>query len=94
MSGAAAVPVKTESPWWRAPWDFAVHALVGTLIFIVIALAAVAIELVVRAVEIAGVNRAVTFGLRVGEFTIFAADLLMFIVFIWRTTARTLKGME
>jgi hypothetical protein len=91
----AAVPTQAQvAPWWRAPWDFAVHAVVGILIFVVIALAAIAIELIVRASEMVGINQTVVIGLRVGEYSIFCADLIMFLVFTWRTTTRAIRGLK
>jgi hypothetical protein len=34
-----------ESPFWIAPWEFAVHTLVGTSIFAIIAIPALALHL-------------------------------------------------
>jgi hypothetical protein len=39
------VAVSAAIPFWRAPWEFAVHGIVGTLIFAIIAAFAVAVEL-------------------------------------------------
>lgn len=80
--------------WWHAPWEFAVRAVVGILIFVVIALAAVALELVLQTLEAAHVNRGVILGLRAAEYAIFVADLVTFLVFIWRTTIRTIARLR
>lgn len=94
MAGATVAPIPIRRPWWHAPWEFAVHAVVGILIFLVIALAAIVIELVVRAADAAGANLVISYGLRIAEYAVFAADLLVFLVFIWRTTVKFLKGLE
>lgn len=70
------------------------HTVVGILIFVIIAAAAIAIELVVRAADAAGVNIVISYGLRLAEYAVFAADIVAFLVFIWKTTAKFLKGLE
>ena len=94
MTGIAATPSKDSQSRWQVAWEFAIQAVVGILIFVVIALAAVAIELVVQAVEYTHLSRIVVYGLRLGEYAIFCADLLTFLVFIWHTTTRTLKALN
>lgn len=37
--------------WWRPLWEFLIHVLVGTAIFLVVALAAVALSLFVNWLE-------------------------------------------
>jgi hypothetical protein len=64
------------------------------MIFLIIAIAAIAIELVVRAADAAGANVVVSYGLRIAEYAVFVADLVAFLVFIWRTTGSFLKGLE
>src|SRR5437016_2191575 len=44
----ASVPPQLVTPFWLVPWEFAVHALVGTSIFAIIAAAAVLLDLAVR----------------------------------------------
>jgi hypothetical protein len=93
MAGTATA--QSEHPqWWEVFWDFATHVFVGLLIFLVIASVAFAIEFVVRAFETARVNQVITLGLRVAEYATFCADLLMFLLFIWRTTAQTLRSLK
>ena len=89
----ASTEATSPANWWQAPWQFAVHAVVGLLIFTVIASAAVALDLFVRSLESHRVNSLIVWGLRVGEYALFLADLLLFLVFIWRTARRTLKEL-
>src|SRR5207302_3292722 len=90
----SSVPEPNDEPrWWVTPWTFAVHAVVGSLIFAVIASPAVALDLIVRALESQAVNGVILWGLRAAEYANFAADLLLYLVFIWRTTMRTLKKL-
>lgn len=82
--------VASAAPFWRAPWEFAVHVLVGSLIFGIIAGAAVLLDLAVRRLEARGTGRVVTIGLRGGEYALFLIDLVLFGVFLWRTAKRTI----
>jgi hypothetical protein len=82
-----------EPQWWDAPWQFAVHAVVGLLIFTVIAGAAVALDVFVRTLESHGMNGVIAWGLRVAEYALFLADLLLFLVFIFRTARSTLRKL-
>jgi hypothetical protein len=79
--------------WWVAPWEFAVRALVGILIFAVIAAGAIALDVLVRYLECHGINRIIVWGLRMAEFAVFFSDLGLFLVFIWRTFTRTLRKL-
>jgi len=91
QSGPAAVA--SDAPFWRAPWEFTVHALVGTFIFGIIAGAAVGLDLAVHRLETLGIGRMVIIGLKVGEYTLFLVDLVLFGVFLWRTAGRTIKHL-
>jgi hypothetical protein len=90
---AGSVGSSLGPPWWRVPWDFAVHVLVGTLIFTTIGLGALAIDLLIQSLEVIQVSPTVILGLRLAEYALFIADLTTFLVFIWRTTVRAIKGL-
>jgi len=90
MSDASLQPV---TPFWRVPWNFAVHAVVGTSIFAFIAAPAVLLDLAVRRLEAYRVDRVIIFGLRAAEYALFAVDLVIFGVFLWRTAKRTIKDL-
>lgn len=80
-------------PFWQAPTQFAVHALVGTCIFAIIAGAAVVLELAVRKLEMYGIGRVVILGLKAAEYALFGVDLILFACFLWRTANRTIKQL-
>ena|ERR1035437_2252577 len=80
-------------PFWRVPWEFAVHAVVGTLIFGIIAMAAVLLDLLVIRLEAYHTDAVIIFGLKGGEYALFGVDLLLFGVFLWRTAQRTIKHL-
>jgi hypothetical protein len=80
-----------EEPWWRPIKDFAVHVTVGSLIFAVIATPAVLIDVALR--QVAFGDTFLGWGLRVGEYAIFVADLLLFLVFLVRAVWRASKRL-
>jgi hypothetical protein len=43
-----ALPLDAEFPFWRAPWIFAIHGIVGTSIFAIIAALAVVLYFLVN----------------------------------------------
>jgi len=86
-------PLQPAAPFWLAPWQFAVHALVGTSIFAIIAAVAVALELAVHKLQSYGIGRVIIFGLKAGEYSVFGVDLFLFGVFLWRTANRTIKKL-
>jgi hypothetical protein len=85
--------MRSTAPFWLAPWEFAVHALVGTSIFAIIAAAAVALELAVHKLQTYGIGNVIIFGLKAAEYTVFGVDLFLFGVFLWRTAKRTIKNL-
>jgi len=51
------------------------------------------LDQVVRAADAAGAGLVISYGLRIAEYAVFLADLIAFLVFIWRTTVKFLKGL-
>jgi|ERR1035438_246668 hypothetical protein len=80
-------------PFWRVPWEFAVHAVVGTCIFAIIAAAAVLLEVIVRGLEGYKIGRVIILGLEAAEYVLFVVDLVLFGVFLWRTAMRTARRL-
>jgi hypothetical protein len=78
---------------WRVPWDFAVHALVGTSIFAIIAAPAVFIDLAVHRLEPYGIGPVIILGLKTGEYALLGTDLWLFGMFLWRTARRTIQNL-
>ena len=84
-----------EAPpaFWRAPVEFAVHAIVGSCIFGIIAAAAVLPELGLHKLKDYGIDRLIIFGLEAAEYSLFVTDLLLFMCFLWRAAKRTLPKL-
>lgn len=80
---------QSKPKWWEAPWQFLVHAIAGTFIFAVIASPAVALDFLVNYLSIQGVNIAIIYGLKIAEYALFAVDVALFLVFIFKTAYRT-----
>ena len=92
-------PATTTSPesknkfsLWPA-WDFAVHVTVGTLVFVIIASGAVALDVVIARLEPLGIDRIIMYGLKGAEYALFVTDLLLFLVFLAKTGARATRSL-
>ena len=83
----------SSEPFWRAPLEFVVHALVGTLIFAIIGGPAIILDVAVHATESYGMSVLVTYALKTAEYVLFVTDLILFVVFLWRTAARALRKL-
>src|SRR5689334_20907940 len=92
-SAGSSLQVQPAPPFWRAPLEFAVHTLVGTAIFAIIAAAAVGLDIVVRNLETHGISSGIGFGLNVAEYAIFVTDLILLIVFLCRTAKRAMRKL-
>jgi hypothetical protein len=77
---------------WREHWipllEFLVHVLVGTTLFVGIAIPAVLLNLSVQWLASSGLNvsNLILVGLEVAEYAVFGLDLLLLIVYLLRTT--------
>ena len=85
--------VESVVVFWRGPWEFAVHGVVGTSIFAIIAAFAVVLDLALSKLEAYGVGGVIIFGLKAAEYGLFVTDLVLFAVFLWRTAKRTLQRL-
>jgi hypothetical protein len=93
MAGPAQSLSEPVLPFWRVPWEFAVHAPVGTSIFGIIAGVAVLLDLAVIRLEVYHTDAVITWGLKGGEYALFGVDLVLFGVFLWQTAKRTAKRL-
>jgi hypothetical protein len=84
---------QSPGPFLRAPVKFAVHAVVGTSIFATIAVFAIGLNIAVQKLETYKISTVIIDGLEFAEYTLFATDLTLFVVFLWRTAKRTLKHL-
>jgi hypothetical protein len=76
-----------------ALWELLVHIMVGTLVFVVIALAAVGLDFIVGWLSKTETSIIIIRGLQAAEYFLFLVDLILFFVFVWRTAYRTLKRL-
>jgi hypothetical protein len=91
---ASSQDVIGDAPWFIPIVEFAGHILGGTAIFLLIAGAGWLIHRVTTAV---GTDNVVLhYGLIVSEFIVFAADSLLFILFVlrsfWRAARKLVRG--
>jgi len=73
-----------------SPWQLLIHFLSGTIVFMVVALLAVGISILVHYFSSMGVTVFIIYGLQIAEYLLFVVDLILFIVFVLRTAWRTL----
>jgi hypothetical protein len=83
----------TKRAFWEAPWTFFIEVLTGTLIFLVIAAAAVGLNLILHKLEEIKIDLVLIYGLRGAEYLLFGADLLLFLRFLYLTTVHTWKRL-
>lgn len=81
----------------RKPWESAVdvfiHVIVGTFCFLVIVGLAVGLNLLVHLLEGWGVSNFVILVIQGGEYALLGADILLFIVFLVKTTWRATQDL-
>jgi hypothetical protein len=77
----------SRPPFWQVPCEFAVHAIVGTCIFAIIAAVAVLLSWAIHKIE-AYTTVTVIYLLTAAEYALLVTDLLLFGVFLWRTAKR------
>jgi hypothetical protein len=87
------MPEETPERWWIPVRDFGLHTIVGTLIFALISLPAIALNLFVTWLERFSISPIVTYGMEIAEYTIFGADLVLFVWFIVRTALKAGRRM-
>jgi hypothetical protein len=78
---------------WETPWEFASHAVVGIAIFLIMAVPAVCLDLLVRSLETHGIGSVIFFCLKTAEYALVGADLVLFLAFLWRTVRRTIPKL-
>ncbi len=83
-----------EHPWWVPIWEFLVHTVVGTILFLLIAVPAVGLSLLIDAAQayLYG-KQVVVLALTAVEYLILASDLFLFVVFIVRSVGRAIRAL-
>ena len=91
---AADVP-DAEPPyaWWAPLWEFAVHVVVGTLIFVIIYTPAILLNILVHWMTEFNLDGFVVQVVLGAEYSLIVADSLLFLTFLTKTTWRTAKKL-
>ncbi|AVX93370.1 hypothetical protein [Pseudomonas psychrophila] len=85
---------KTEkTPWWSPIAHFAAHCFVGSIIFIIIGLPAVALSFLVHYLETIGVNALTIAVLTTLEVALSVTDALLFLIYLALGIYRALKEL-
>ncbi len=70
-----------------------VHVVVGSGIFLLIAIPAVVINLLVKWLDGLDLGTFLIWGLEAAEYSLFAVDIILFLVFLARTAWRTIPKL-
>lgn len=79
--------------WWYPLWEFLIHVLVGTGIFVLIAAPAIGLNLLVASLATLKVGFWIILGLEVAEYGLFIVDIVLYLVFLVRTAWRTAQKL-
>lgn len=72
----------------EALWEFFVHILVATIIFVLIAMPAIGLNLLVHRLATYQIGEPILIGLTIVEYLIFLTDCLLFVVFLAKSIYR------
>jgi len=87
------IVVSTASEWWHAPVFFAIHVVIGTAIFALVAGTAFSLAILVKWLELKELEGPLVWGLKIGEYAIFICDLVLFLLFLWRAFQRAWREL-
>lgn len=86
--------LRSEALHWQTPWQFAIHACVGSLTFVIVAGSAILLDWAKDWIEsVHSIDPVIILGLRAAEYSIFTVDLLLFFIFLLRTLKRTIRHL-
>jgi len=86
-------PNSADPKWWEAPLRFFIEAIVGVIIFSIVAGAAVGLNIAVTYLRAKGVDTFILIGLEGAEYGLFTVDLVLFTRFLWKTIVRNWKAL-
>lgn len=75
-----------DEKWWVPLYDFGIHVFVAVGVFFIIAVPAIALNFLIQWLESIGIDGLISYILRGTEYFIFLVDILLFWVFIARST--------
>ncbi|VVP30423.1 hypothetical protein [Pseudomonas fluorescens] len=82
-----------KTPWWSPIAHFAAHCFVGSIIFIIIGLPAVALSFLVHELESIGVNALTIAVLTTLKVALSVTDALLFLIYLALGIYRALKEL-
>lgn len=95
IAGSMVQPsVNARRKFWQAPLWFLVEVLTGTIIFLLIAGGAFALNIVLHRLEAAKIDSFLIYGLRGAEYALFSADLILFARFLFVTVRHTWNQLQ
>lgn len=71
--------------WWAVYRKILIEILVGVFVFVIVGSASVGLNVLVRNLEVMGVDAVILYGLVIARYALFASNLASFIRFLWRT---------
>ena len=79
--------------WWHPLWEFLIHVLVGTGLFVIIYMPAVGLNLLIQWLASLNVSYVLILILVGAEYLLVLADSVLLAVFLYKTTSRTCKEL-
>jgi hypothetical protein len=74
---------------WPVLGAFLLHVLLATVIFVLIAVPAVGLNLLISWLAVLKVGLWIIYGLTIAEYGLFVVDICLYFWFLWRTALRT-----
>ena len=82
-----------EELWWRGLVEFGCHIFVGTLIFVLIAMAAIGLDFLLKWLKTLEVNGLILIGLTIAKITVFIADFVLYMIYLANMSWKFLCSM-
>lgn len=89
MPNLESTPGVVVSPLLKV-WRLVIEILVGAVLFSLIAAVAYGLNILVHRLGTTSTDRVLALTLQHGEYALLLADMILFTVFLWRATRRTL----
>jgi hypothetical protein len=82
-----------NSKWWSPLFRIVIHMFFGAIAFVLIALIAVSLNLLVNFLTKTGVSHIILTGIQLMEYAVFSADCILFVVYIFKTTTNEIRRL-
>jgi hypothetical protein len=84
----------TQHVWWKDIIEFTVHIFVGIGIFILIAIPAIGLDLLLKWLSTIEISKFILIGLKIAELTIFSLDIILFLMYSANTSWKFISGLR